>query len=241
MTSPLCSFSSGSAYVRVDYHMHTYFSDGESSVQEYASKAQELGLEEIAITDHVWQSSEWVDEYVDEIDRVNQASSVVIHSGLEAKVIDTQGNVDVSPADAEKVDFIMGVVHRYQPAADEPEDDILNFSAAEAAVRERELTIALLQNEVVDVVGHPTRTYYKFFFGKGTSDHFPQEHLNEMIDASKATGTPLEYNARLPTEVRKRLLDLYVRSDVQFTVGSDAHQVDRLALLNHEPIRMAIK
>ena len=50
-----------------DYHIHTSFSDGENSLEECVSEAFKKGLSEIAFTDHVWRSSDWIERYVEEI------------------------------------------------------------------------------------------------------------------------------------------------------------------------------
>lgn len=220
----------------VDYHMHTEFSDGDSPVSAYVETAREMGLSEIAITDHCWRSSDWIADYVETVRSLDEAyDDISVLAGLEAKVIDRDGTVDVAPEDAERVDFVMGVVHRYQPEAPEPYDDICNFDASKAAALERDYTREMLSNPTVDVIGHPSRTYYKFFYDEETP-HYPESHYVDMIEAAKAAGKPLEYNARLPRHPRRTLLDLYVEHDHGFTIGSDSHHVDRLANLDREEV-----
>jgi HisJ family histidinol phosphate phosphatase len=228
---------SRSGALTTDYHMHTTFSDGDSTIEEYVRAAEELGLSEIAVTDHVWRRSDWVAEYVDRIRAVDAETDVTVHVGLEAKVVDDEGNVDVLPTDAERVDFVMGVVHQYQPENAAPNDDMLNFEPRRAATRERDLSLALLENDTVDVVGHPSRTYYKFFYQDRTEQEFPTEYFVDLIERSKETGTPLEYNARLPRTVRCRLLDLYEEHNLPFTVGSDTHSVTRFQNLHQNLLR----
>lgn len=240
MKAGLRTFTADADYVEVDYHMHTEFSDGDGSVRDYAERAEELGLEEIAITDHVWRSSDWVDDYVEEVRDVSEEVNVRMLAGLEAKVVDREGNVDVKKEDAGKVDFVMGVVHRYYPDEEEPYDDSLNFSPSEAAELERDLTLRLLENPVVDVVGHPSRTYYKFHYGESEED-FPKEYFRDMIDKAVEVGKPLEYNARLPRRVRDTLLGMYLDSSVSFTVGSDSHTASRLDNLAHDRVRDAVE
>lgn len=241
MTESLSMVSPESDVPVVDYHLHTTFSDGDSRIEEYVMAAEDHGLDEIAFTDHVWRSSDWLSEYVETIEEVKQETPIRIHVGVEAKVIDDAGRVDVAPEDADRVDFVMGVVHRYQPENEAPDDDLLNFDPDEAAARERDLTLAILENNTVDLVGHPSRTYYKFFYGDRTKEPYPTSHFEAMIARSKKTGTPLEYNARLPTKVRQRLLSLYGKHDVPFTIGSDSHHVARLENLDHAEIRNGLK
>lgn len=223
----------------VDYHMHTPYSDGESTVAAYADRAAELGVDEIAITDHVWRSTEWVSKYLNEVRDVNRNHEVTIYAGIEAKVINRDGDVDVSEEDANAADFVMGVVHRYRPEADPPYDDSCKFTPLEASHEERDLTLAMLENPTVDVIGHPTRTYYKFHYDEGGPE-FPDEYLKEMIEKAQAVDKPLEYNARLPDSIRQRLLTHYVEMEHGFTVGSDSHRVGQLENLDHEAVTVAL-
>jgi histidinol phosphatase-like PHP family hydrolase len=207
--------------------MHTTYSDGESTVTEYAERAAELGLGEIAITDHVWRSTEWVTDYLETVRDVDTTHDVTIHAGVEAKVINKKGEVDVSEDDADAVDFVMGVVHRYRPESEPPYDDSCNFTPPEASRQERDLTLAMLENPTVDVVGHPTRNYYKFHYDDDAPE-FPDDYLEQMIEKAQEVNKPLEYNARLPDHIRERLLRHYIETGHEFTVGSDSHRAEEL-------------
>lgn len=235
----LLTCTPGSPCPPVDYQMHTVYSDGDSTIEAYAERAAELGLEEIAITDHVWRTTDWVAEYVDHVREVEADSELAIHAGVEAKVIDRDGRVDVSAEDAERVDFVMGVVHRNRPEASPPYDDSRNFTPTEATSVERDLTLALLDNPTVDVVGHPTRNYYKFHHDDDAPP-FPDDYLETVVEKANDVGTPLEYNARLPRQVRERLLAHYVAKDHEFTIGSDSHDVRGLEKLDRSVVSTAL-
>ena len=47
----------------IDLHMHTTFSDGKNHIIEMIEMAEYLNLRQIAITDHIWRTSEWFDKY----------------------------------------------------------------------------------------------------------------------------------------------------------------------------------
>ncbi len=240
MPSDMRTFCEGDQYLKVDHHMHSKYSDGKSTIEEYINEAKKLGIKEIAITDHVWRSSDWVDEYIKEIEELREKNDLKLLAGLEAKVVDEDGSVDVSKEDSEKVDFIMGVVHRYRPEASEPVDDSLNLDPEEAAATERNLTIKMLDNPNVDLIGHPSRTYYKFHYGKETPE-FPDKYFKDMISKANEVGKPLEYNARLPSRVRQKLLQLYLDSNLSFTLGSDSHECGKLQNMDHEFLRKKIE
>ncbi|HJY64519.1 MAG TPA: PHP domain-containing protein [Ignavibacteria bacterium] len=63
--------TSESENIKVDLHLHTYYSDGIYSPEELISKAKNAGLSVISITDH------------DNVDAINEAVPIAKESGLE--------------------------------------------------------------------------------------------------------------------------------------------------------------
>ncbi len=218
-------FTRGERIVPVDYHIHTTYSDGKSSIEEYILRAKEIGLKEIAITDHVWRISDWVDDYVNEIKELSEKHEFKVHAGLEAKAVDLDGNIDVSSSDRKKVDFVMGVVHRMLP--DESEiNDLFNLEAAEIQQIEVEL-IERMISKGVDVVGHPMRVFYKYKNLRCLNCNPDIRFIERVAEFAANHDAILEWNAKLPDSIRT--LKLYVNKGCAFTLGTDAHKCDELA------------
>lgn len=208
----------------VDHQIHTHYSDGADNPAECVRVAKERKLTEIAFTDHVWRSSQWVGSYVEEIEKERRDNpDLRILAGVEAKAVDHHGNVDISSEAFGLVDYVMGVVHRYQP---DVSGDLTQLSPIKAAEMETAITLQLLENPIVSVIGHPTRTYYKFFYPDQTRDPFPAELISQMTARAKACGKPLEVNARVPH--LERFLQILLEDDVTFTIGSDAHSANEV-------------
>ena len=225
--------------IQVDYHIHTNYTDGKDSIENCVKTAIKIGLEEIAFTDHVWRTSPWVDDYVNEIKEVRKKyPEIKIWIGLEAKAINRGGDIDVTEENAKKVDFILGVVHRKLPEEKGKYSDLSNLSAKEIVVLEVDLTKKLLQNKLVDVIGHPTRTYYKYFYQKKTEEHFPVEYLEEIAKEAALQDKPLEYNARVLS--RDSLMAICLKTGVSFTLGSDAHNIEEIGKFNYKEIYQKI-
>ena len=228
----LYSYISGNKNQLVDIHVHSHFSDGMNSIDEIVKAAVEKKLEVIAFTDHVWRTSEWINKYFDEIKKMRiQYPQLHILAGLEAKVINCRGDVDVNPDVREKVDFIMGVVHRFLP---EENIDLAQLLPQNAAKLETELILRMLDKEHIDIIGHPMRTYYKFHYGKSTDKIFPQEMILEIIKKGVQVGKPLEYNSKLP--FRETFLKMLCLADAQFILGTDSHALDEFRQVNHRQL-----
>jgi putative hydrolase len=83
--------------IKEDYHVHTNFNDHSSSdlsVTNVVKHAEILGLKSVAFTEHIRKSSEWIPQYLEEIDKVRSSGpSVKIISGFEAKILE-DGAID---------------------------------------------------------------------------------------------------------------------------------------------------
>jgi histidinol phosphatase-like PHP family hydrolase len=94
-----------------NYHIHTSYTHGKNSVAEIAEYCKKLGIEEIAITEHVHSGLSYKFEKLRfDILRAAQKYEINILTGVEAKIL-PNGLLD-APADIlSKVDVIIGSIH----------------------------------------------------------------------------------------------------------------------------------
>ncbi|WP_290595656.1 MULTISPECIES: PHP domain-containing protein [unclassified Archaeoglobus] len=230
-------FKRGEKIVPVDYHIHTTYSDGQSSIESYIIRAKELGLKEIAITDHIWRTSEWVDDYVNEIRELSEKHNFKVHAGLEAKAIDLDGNVDISKSDRKKVDFVMGVVHRRLPDEDSIFKDLFNLNP----LKIQEIEVILIKRMIlkgVDIIGHPMRTFYKFKQKCSIDFDLKPEFICKIADYAAKMGAILEWNIKLPGSLK--ILNFYLEKGSLFTIGTDSHSCEDLGSVNYAKINEVV-
>lgn len=214
----------------VDYHIHTSFSDGLNTPKECIKKAIKSGIKEIAFTDHVWKTSNWIDEYIAEINMLRKKyPQIKIFIGIEAKALNRKGDIDASEDTIKKVDFVMGVCHRKLPLETPPYDDLLNLSSKEAIQLETEVSLNLLKNKNVLVLGHPGRTYHKFF-----NKLFPKEALITIVNEAKKIGKSVEINAKLPWMYD--FIEIIASKNAPFVIGSDAHSIEEIGKIDYKKI-----
>lgn len=97
-----------------DYHTHTNYSHGRNTIEENVERALELGLKEIAITEHgpghifYGVNRKKLMEMKEKISELNEKyrGRINILFGIEANIMDFDGNLDISPEETEKFDFI---------------------------------------------------------------------------------------------------------------------------------------
>jgi len=217
-----------------DYHIHSRYTDGQNTIEEIIKKAIEMGLSEIAITDHVWKSSKWIKDYVKDIEKIRSRfkDKITAYIGLEAKAINSHGELDITVKQREMIELLMGVVHRYPSEVDYDFISIDSLDHQKAAIIEAEITINIIKNARPDILGHPARTYYKFVFPRTHID-FPEDLFYEIVKAAKRYNVLLEFNGRWSTDWMAEIL---LTENAEFVLGSDAHSINDIGKTGWERI-----
>ena len=104
--------------VRQDMHVHSTFSDGRDPIEGNVEEAEQLGLTELTCVDHVRAGTDWVPDYVAAVRRIRETTDVELRCGIEAKLLDTTGALDLPDA-YDGVDAIYAADHQV-PLADGP-------------------------------------------------------------------------------------------------------------------------
>ncbi|MFJ2368953.1 PHP domain-containing protein [Microbacterium sp. NPDC087665] len=103
--------------LRGDHHVHSTFSDDAvSTPEENVAAAVAAGLTTLRIVDHVRRDTTWVPEYVAAIDALVVPEGLTLLTGVEAKVLDTAGTLDI-PDLPRGIDRILIADHQFPGAA----------------------------------------------------------------------------------------------------------------------------
>ncbi len=82
----------------VDVHCHTSTSDdAQDPLEAVIAAAEARGLTALSITDHVRASTTWLPDYIEEVRRAARHTGLRLTCGVEAKILDTAGRVDLPP------------------------------------------------------------------------------------------------------------------------------------------------
>ncbi|MBV9799713.1 MAG: hypothetical protein JO039_16830, partial [Solirubrobacterales bacterium] len=80
---------------RQDMHVHSTFSDGANSLEENIAEAESLRLVELGCVDHVRADTGWVPAYAAAVTGLREHTEVRLQCGIEAKLLDTTGALDL--------------------------------------------------------------------------------------------------------------------------------------------------
>lgn len=200
--------------LKEDYHVHTNYNDHADSnltVKNVVIEAERKGIEIIALTEHVRESSEWIHNYLNEIANCKKKTKVKVIPGFEAKIL-SDGNIDCRE-DIARDYFIIASFHtKYY-------DKAIWINALKKVI----------ENKYVNVIGH---------LAPESSFQVNIEEIEEFAKLLSIHDKIVEVNAKYkrPPE---NWVKLFIKRGVKFHLGSDAHSLSEIG--NYASIIKLIK
>lgn len=208
------------AAIRGDCHVHSDWSDGGSPVREMAEAARDLGHEYIVLTDHSPRltvarglSPERLREQLKLVAALNrELAPFRILTGIECDILE-DGQLDQEEELLAQLDVVVGSVHSK-----------LRMPSAEMTPR----MIQAVANPHLDILGHCTGR-----MKSGKKDRPESEFDAELVFAAcRMFGKAVEINCRPERrDPPRRLIQLALEMDCDFTVDTDSHAPGQLAWL----------
>ena len=96
-----------------DFHVHSLFSDGTSTVAENVRMARRRGLRRICLVDHVHAGTDWVVRFALAVHAVRAVPGIEVVSGLEATLLDRTGRLDVPAGRLPGIDYVLIADHLF--------------------------------------------------------------------------------------------------------------------------------
>jgi|SRR3989344_3067051 len=211
-----------------DLHLHSNFSDGENSLEEMMQSAISLGYTKIAFTDHVRIETMWLQEYVKEIKRLQgkYKKEIEILAGVEAKVINLKGELDLPPDFPEEINLILASFHRM------PKGERIYFTPEEILADKKTVLeywskamLNVLKNPKADIIAHPTSFLDKYAI------ILPETLKQKISQEAKLNNKIFEINLKYhcPDE---EFISILKEHNVKLSYGSDSHSVGQFQQLH---------
>jgi DNA polymerase (family 10) len=196
-------------------HCHTNYSDGTSTVAEWAEACQAAGYRYVGLTDHSQSAAyagglreEDIPRLHQEVDQANRrVTGLRVLKGVEADILQ-DGTLDYAPEVRAGFDFVIASVHS-------------RFGMDEKQMTAR--VLKAMDDPQTAILGHPTGRLLL------SRDPYPLD-LNAVFDRAAQRGIAIEINAdpqRLDLDwqsVRRA-----VAAGVTISLGADAHAVSAIA------------
>lgn len=209
-----------------DYHMHSSFSgDCKNELEAIVKKAIDLGLKEIAITDHGPAHSGYGIKKTDypllraQVDALkHQYPNLKILLGLEANILGPSGEIDLSEDMQPLNDWLNAGYHFGSRFTKDFRWHIINFLSRfsnhfyeKAKTLNTEAMVQAMKRNKITMITHPG--------AKGPID------MDRVASVAAETGTMLEINSS-HGHLTVDALKVALKYPVMFVVNSDAHHID---------------
>lgn len=218
-----------------DMHVHSTFSDGLHSPVENIRQAEQVGLKRLCCVDHVRRDTAWLGDFVMEINRLKSASPLQIFSGIETKLLNQAGDLDM-PDDVSGVDFVYVADHQF-PLGNETftPAQIKEMLAAER-VTPAELFAALVEATANSLDRHPRIVIAHLFsilpkIGL-SEEQVPEELIAELAAKTRATGAQLEVDERWKCP-SARTVEIFMQAGVPIRFSTDSHRKEKIGLYKY--------
>jgi len=202
-----------------DLHIHTTYTDGKNTIEEYVEAALLKGYQYIGITDHSKRMKmvggldvDGVRKQIQEIDNINKKiQGLKVLKGIEVDILE-DGSLDLPDSILKELDFVIASIHS-------------KFGLSKEEQTRR--ILRAMKNPYVSIIGHPT--------GRIIGRREPYEiDMEQIIDCARESGCILELNSQPD---RLDLNDKYLKwakeAGVKICINSDAHHVYGLDLLKY--------
>jgi histidinol phosphatase-like PHP family hydrolase len=191
-----------------DYHVHSNYNDHSArdlTIANVVKRAESLNLATVAFTEHVRISSNWIEQYLQEIVTIRQITSINLVPGFEAKIL-VDGSIDC-PDYYAKNHFLVASFHTNYTKKN------VWLSALQRAI----------ENPCVNVIGHiaPEPTFQ-------IEKHEVEELAALMARHNKIVEINAKYH-RPPVS----WINILINEGVKMHLGSDAHRLDEVGRFNN--------
>jgi len=213
-----------------DMHVHSTFSDGLHSPAENIRQAEEVGLKRLCCVDHVRRDTAWLDDFVLEVNRLKAASPLQIFSGIETKLLNQSGELDM-PEDVAGVDFVYVADHQF-PLGNETFTPVqIKEMLADGSVSQDELFAALIEATTNALSRHPRIVIAHLFsilpkIGL-SEEQVPENLIADLAAVTRAAGAQIEVDERWKCP-SARTVEIFMQAGVPVRFSTDSHRKEKI-------------
>lgn len=217
-----------------DFHIHTYLnghSDPAQDVPTILARADAIGLDAIAITEHIMEPSQiaWVRQVAADVSRASSSCRVIIGAEIDADPATGDGQLVFEPDD--NIQLVLGSLHFFPGTRLMPHcGQIPDLPRAEIIRHWRKALLGLASNPKVDIIAHPGAMIANAL----PNEDFAPDVLETFAQAAQLSaqhGIAWELNrligAKLSPSQRQaywQIPHIALDAGVNLVYGSDAHK-----------------
>lgn len=193
----------------IDLHCHTISSGhAYSTISENINEASSIGLKYLGMSDHApnMPGASHLFHFYNLKAIPKEINSVKVLKGVEANIIDYNGNIDIPEDLAERLDYVITSLH----------PPCIEFGSIEENTR---AILKAMENKYVKIIGHPDDSRYPLDYEKVVK---AAKKNNVLLEVNNSSLNPDGYRAGALDNYRE-MLRLCKEHGVKIILGSDAH------------------
>ena len=225
-----------------DYHTHTIYSCGKKNIRhatgtilQNAKIAKQKGLKEMGVSEHGFGHAlyglqkENLAKIKQEIKEAESLTGIKIYLGIEANIISSQGDIDMTSEEIKEFDYIIVGFHKFAKAKNKKEffrfklPNLLKSKSKKTKERNTNALCLAMKKYDIDIISHPGAGYYIDF--------------EKVGKVAKETNTLLELNGK---RIAYENIEFLIQNENKFIINSDAHSPSRVGEIK-KPLNYLIK
>ena len=209
-----------------DFHVHSTFSDGESSLAQNVRAAQQRALRTLCLVDHVRRDTEWLPEFTAAVAPFRKQQGPRVLAGVEAKILDTSGRLDLPPG-LDGIDLVLIADHQFPGDSGPVHPAQARAALANGGMTEAEAIERLCEATANAVGATDRRRLLAHLFSvlpkMGLDEAMvPEPLLAELARRVALAGAMVEINEKWSCP-SPRTVAAMARAGVRVVAGSDSH------------------
>jgi putative hydrolase len=227
-----------------DYHVHSLFSDGVSTVDENVAVARDRGLRTLCLADHVRADTGWVDDFIRAVWPLRALAGIEILAGVETKILDRTGRLDLpaSIGGSDDIDLVLIADHQFpgDTGPVHPQDMREALESGQASAPDViSCLVEATANAVQRLASAPQRPLIAHLFSLlpklGLDEsQVPGELLGLLADQARRAGALVEVSEKWACPSARTLRALH-QAGVPLVASTDSH--DSLAIGSYTVVR----
>jgi putative hydrolase len=220
-----------------DMQVHSTFSDGADTIEDNLAEAEAFGLVELCCVDHVRADTGWLPEYTAAVAALGTQTTLTLHCGIEAKLLDTRGTLDMPAGELHGVDWIYAADHQVPMDDGVHHPDEVREGIESGRYQAADVAAGIVTATANCLPHHPGKIVIAHLFsilpklGIAESD-VPAELIESLADAAHATGNRIEVNERYRTPSAATLRPFVARG-VPLLMSTDSHRRETIGRYDH--------
>jgi len=215
-----------------DYHTHTKYSrfhHGKGSIEDNVRVAYEKGLRQVAITDHGFNQKLYgvkrskLDKVREDIENAKEMYPIDVLMGVEANLISSHGDLDITNEDYEKLDILLCGFHKLVKSTSKRQQfgfilknimcSFMHHTGKKQREKNTNAYINAMRKYPIDIITH--------------LNHVCKVDVEKVARVAKETNTYIELNGKRLGMSDEEILKCY-ELGCKFVVDSDAHSPSRV-------------